>query len=217
MRHSLNRIAYLACACLALFAALTAHGAEPTQVPVEAVWRAQRLTFHYRSEGTMYTCGILEGKIKMILRELGAREPLQLRRVYCRDFDNLAQLEVLMESPVVATAENIRDVTNYDSKDELIARVSGVSLPSAEDLERFTAVWEPISFRDRRKFYLADNDCALVQQLRRQILPNMSIQVVKDIERLDCSHATTPRFKALALVATGENEHAAVDPVQSHP
>lgn len=136
----------------------------------------------------------------------------------CRDFDGLAELEVLMESPVIATAENIRDITSYDSEDELIARVRGMPLPSPEDLERFPAVWQPISFRGAGsgKLYLADRDCALVQQLRRQILPNMSVQVIKDVERLDCSYAAS-RLKVLALVAARGNEHAAVDPLASRP
>ena len=191
---------HVICVCLALLTLSMAHGANAPQVPVEAVWRAQRLTFHYRSEGRMYPCDILEHKIRRILAQLGARDQLVVHRVACRDFAGDALLEVVMESPVVATEENIRAITQYDSEDELIARLQGVPLPTAENLERFPAVWESISLQRAPKVHLQAGDCALVQQLRRQILPKMSVQIVKDIDRVDCTQAS-PRLTVVALVA----------------
>jgi len=175
-------------------------GAPTPQDPVEAVWRAQRLTFHYRSEGRMYSCDILQHKIRNILTQLGARNQVVVNHVFCRDFAGVAQFEVLMESPVIATPENIHAITRYTSEDELIARLRGVPLPTAEDLERFPAVWQSISLHRAPKVYLEKADCALVQQLRRQILPKMSMQIVKDIERVDCTYSN-PRLTVLALVA----------------
>lgn len=192
MRHAI-------CACLVLLVMSTAWSAETPQDPVEAVWRAQRLTFQYRSEGTMYACDILEHKIRNILTQLGARNEIVVRSVSCRDFAGAAQLEVIMASPVVATPENVQAITHYDSEDQLIARVRGITLPAAEDLERFPAVWQSISLQRAPKVRLNTNDCALVQQLRRQILPKMSVEIVKDIDRVDCTHAS-PRLTVRALV-----------------
>jgi hypothetical protein len=192
------------CACLVALFTLSiaplsiAERAE--QDSVEAVWRPQRLTFSYRSEGRVYACDLLQTKVAKILTQFGARERIVVRRVSCRDFAGTAQLEVLMESPVIATPENIRAITAYDSQDELIARVQGVHLPAAEDLERFPAVWESMSIQRARKLALDTADCALVQQLRRQILPKMSVQIVKDIDRVDCTQAS-PRLTVVALVA----------------
>jgi hypothetical protein len=194
MRHALL-------AFLALLLTSFASSAQAPQDPVEAVWRAQRLTFEYRSEGRMYACDILEHKIRSVLTQLGARDRIVVQRISCRDFAGSARLEVIMESPVIATPENIRAITQYDSQDELIARVRGVTLPSAQDLERFPAVWESISLQRAPKVYLSTGDCALVQQLRRQILPKMSVQIVKDIDRVNCS-SSSPRLTVQALVAT---------------
>lgn len=211
MRNLPYRIARSACVCLALFAVFQAQGAPSMQDSVEAVWKAQRLEFYYRSLDTLYTCVGLEEKTKIILRQLGARGRIAVRRVRCRDFSRLARLEVLIESPFVATPENIRDITNYDSQDELIARVRGVSLPSAEDLERFPAVWKTVTFR---------GDCALLQQLRQQIMSKMSVQMLKDSKRSICSQAS-PRLAVMALVpSSGERarvdaEHAPDDLVSS--
>lgn len=212
MRKLWGRVACSVCACLALFVGLTARGAEPPRDPVEAVWKPQHMVFHYRSEGTMYNCEVLTEKIKMILIELGARDSVDVRRVSCRDLAGSARLEVSIESPVAATEENIRDITSYNSEDELIARVNGTALAAPEDLERFPAVWEPKSFRSGGRPYLHDRDCALVQQLRRQIMTRMSVEVVKDIERVDCSLAG-PRLRVLALVAARKGPDVAVGAV----
>ncbi len=189
---------HLICVCLLFSALSAAHGAE--QDPVSAVWRTQRLTFRYHSEGRMYRCDILEHKIKQILVQLGARDRLVVRHVGCDDFAGLARLEVLMESPVIATEENVRALTRHDSEDELIARLHGAPLPSAENLERFPAAWESIALHRAPRVSLEAGDCALVQQLRRQILPKMSVQIIQDIDRADCTqdHA---RLTVVALVA----------------
>ena len=195
---------YAICVCFAALLALStvplcmAQGTQ--QDSVEAVWRPQRLTFQYRSEGRLYACDLLQNKVANILTQLGARERIVVRRGSCRDFAGTVQLEVLMESPVLATPENIRAIIEYDSQDELIARVRGEHLPTAEDLERFPAVWESITIQRAPKVTLDTADCALVQQLRRQILPKMSVQIVKDIERADCTQAR-PRMTVMALVA----------------
>lgn len=194
MRNLPYRIARSACVCVALFAALQAQAAPSMQDPVEAVWKAQRLEFYYRSLDTLYSCAGLEEKTRIILSQLGARGRIALRRVRCRDFSRLVRIEVFMESPVVATPENIRDITRYDSEDLLIARVRGVSLPSPEDLERFPAEWKTVTFR---------GDCALVQQLRQQVLPKMSVQIINDTKRSVCSQGS-PRLAVLALVPTND-------------
>jgi hypothetical protein len=117
---------YAICACLVLLtlslAPLSVTTAEEApQDRIEAVWRPQRLAFRYDSEGRVYACDILEHKVRRILTQLGAREQIIVRRVSCRDFAGTARLEVIMESPVIASPENIREITAYDSEDELSA------------------------------------------------------------------------------------------------
>jgi hypothetical protein len=196
MRHAI----FACLGLLALSIAPMTPSAEVAQDPVEAVWRPQRLTFQYRSEGKMYRCDMLEHKIRSILIQLGARDQVVVRRIACRDFSESARVEVIMASPVIATEKNIREITEYDTEDELIARLRGVALPNPEELERFPAVWESIALQRAPKVYLETGDCALVQQLRYQVLPKMSVQIVKDIARVDCSQAS-PRLTVLALVA----------------
>ena len=214
MPRLLDRITRSACACIVSIAALNVHAAEPpTENHIEAVWKAQSIVFDYRSEGRTYRCDILEYKIKAILQRLGARDRLELHRYACRDLAGRARFEVVMESPVEATKENVHEITRYDSKDELVARVHGVSLPSPADVERFPAIWESISFRRDRELHLDAGDCALVQQVRHQILPRMSVQVTKDIKVVDCAQELTgivgPRLTVVALVPANVQQASA--------
>ena len=110
------------------------------------------------------------------MRTVGAREDVQLRSYACDEQIGIARFQISLQSPVVASEENVREMTTHDAKDELVARVNGEKLPSAADLPRFTAVWKTVSFARDRRMRLERGDCELVQQLRRQILPRMSVQ-----------------------------------------
>ena len=206
MRTLVERIARLALACTIMLLAATANGAEPNaNESTLAVWKPQRLVFTYRSEGRHYSCSLLEHKIEMILQRLGADERIELTRFSCHDLAGLARFEVSMRSPVEASEENVRALTDYDTKDRLVARVHGTELPSAGEIETFPAVWASVSFRT---FDLDAGDCALLQQLRRKIVPKMSVRVTKDIRGVDCSQELRggpgPRLTVLALVPQKE-------------
>jgi hypothetical protein len=208
VRHFLDRITRSLITLVAVATALTSHATDSAPSgSVEAVWKAQRIEFVYRSEGRLYRCDTLEHKIKQVLHRLGAHEQIELRHLACHDLARQAHFELLMESPIEATPENVGDLTQYDSEDELIARVRHEQLPSSADLPRFAAVWQPISFR-RDALDLDAGDCALVQQLRRQVLPKMAVHVTADIKSIDCSAElmgiAKPRLNVVALVPASE-------------
>jgi hypothetical protein len=100
-------------------------------------------------------------------------------------------------------------VTTYDAKSELVARVQGTALPTAENLQRFPATWKTVSFRHAKRLDLDAGDCALVQQLRNQLLPKMSIRVLRDIRGVDCSEELSgirkPDLTVAALVPADEH------------
>lgn len=200
--HALLALAFVAMAPLGTAAADAPAPAES----VEAVWKAQQMNFEYRGYSTSYSCRSLEEKLELILRSVGAREDLQLRSYACDEQMGIARFQVLLQSPVVASPENIRELTTHDAKGELIARVNGEQLPSAADLPRFTAVWKTVSFARDRRMRLERGDCELVQQLRRQILPRMSVQIVKDDVRCSSSMGNIgpPRLTVSALVPAEE-------------
>ncbi len=175
--------------------------AQPDEAVVEAVWKPQRMNFAFHGYSTLYSCRSLQEKLEKILLTVGARGGIQLRTYSCDDQMATARFQIALASPVEATPENVQALTTYDSQDELLARVRGERLASAEDVQRFPAVWKTISFARSREMRLAPGDCELVQQLRRHILPRMSVQIVSDQVR--CSsfgNIGKPRLTVSALV-----------------
>ena len=192
----------LARAAAVLLAAGLANAQSPVDDSVvEAVWKPQRVNFVYRGYSTLYSCGGLQQKLEKILTTVGARGSIEMRAYSCDDALAIVRFQIVLTSPVEATPENVAQLTTYDARDELIARVHGERLPSAEDLPRFPAVWKTVSFARSRQMRLAPGDCELVLQLRRHILPRMAVQVVNDQVR--CSqfgNIGKPQLTVSALV-----------------
>jgi hypothetical protein len=170
---------------------------------VEAVWKVQSLSFAYSGYATVYSCDALLAKVRGILQGLGARDTLRIRSMGCTDMVTHGRMEITLESPVEATPENIAALTTYDSKQELVARVRNEHLAGAEDVQRFPAAWKTISMTRDRDLKLGPSDCELVEQLRRDVLPHMSIRV--EYDRLRCSpvfgNIGQPQLRVAALVA----------------
>jgi hypothetical protein len=145
--------------------------------PIEAVWKPQRVTFAYAGHTTHYTCYTLEQKLKLVLKTLGAHEDVTVDRTRCSDFSG-AQLQLSFRSPVAATIENIRLITTYDAEEVLAARLNNHQLPSAEDLPRFFAVNQEVSFAHDRQLKMQAADCEFADHVRRQLLPTLGARVV---------------------------------------
>ncbi|HKQ13129.1 MAG TPA: hypothetical protein VJT80_06820 [Steroidobacteraceae bacterium] len=173
---------------------------------VEAVWKVQSLSFAYSGYATVYTCDALLAKVRVILQGLGARDTLRIRSMGCSDMVSHGRMEITLESPVEATPENVAALTTYDSKQQLVARVRNEQLASAEDVQRFPATWKTVSMTRDRSLKIGPSDCELVEQLRRDVLPQMSIRV--EYDRLHCSsvfgNIGQPQLRVAALVALPE-------------
>ena len=76
-------------------------------------------------------------------------------------------------------------------------------LGTAEYVQRFPATWKTISMTRDKQLKLGPSDCELVEQLRRDVLPRMSIRV--EYDRLRCSavfgNIGQPQLRVVALVA----------------
>lgn len=184
-----------------LAAAVTSAQSLQADTPIEAVWKVQRMNFAYRGYSTLYTCQSLQTKLEKILLVLGARGEIELHAYSCDDESGVASFQITLESPVEATPENVQQLTSHDANAVLLARMRGQRLATAEDLQRFPAVWKTISFVRDRRMKLTPADCELVQQLSRHILPRMSVQIVRD--KVHCSpfgNIGRPQLTVSALV-----------------
>ncbi|MGH8236253.1 MAG: hypothetical protein ACREXP_04425 [Steroidobacteraceae bacterium] len=201
MKGSGRWVDFARAALLLLAAGVASAQSQADQTVVEAVWKPQRMNFVYRGYSTLYSCRGLQQKLEKILTSVGARGGIELRAYSCDDELATARFQIALTSPVEATPENVEQLTSYDARDELVSRVRGERLASAEDLQRFPAVWKTISFARSRQMKLAPGDCELVLQLRRHILPRMSVQIVSDQVR--CSqfgNIGKPQLTVSALV-----------------
>jgi hypothetical protein len=193
----------LARATVLVLAAGVANAQSPADdAVIQAVWKPQRMNFVYRGYSTLYSCRSLQQKLQKILTTVGARGgSIELRAYSCDDELAIARFQIALTSPVEATQENVEQLTTFDTRDELIARVRGERLANAEDLPRFPAVWKTISFARSREMRLSPGDCELVLQLRQHILPRMAVQIVKDQVRCsEFGNIGKPQLTVSALV-----------------
>ena len=172
---------------------------------IEAIWLPQVVNFTYQADDNFYTCNSLWQKITGILAHLGARRTAPAQRISCDDFAHTVRLQIALESPAEATPANLLAITDYDSEDLLVARLRGKQLPSANDIPRFPAAWTTLSLRSA-DVYLTAGDCDLVQQLRKQVLPKLSVQVLN--EPAHCAPVLSrghlpPKMKVRALTVAG--------------
>lgn len=172
---------------------------------IDAIWLPQVVNFTYQADDTFYTCNSLWQKVSGILAHLGARRTAPADRITCDDFAHTVRLQIALESPAEATPANLLAITDYDSQDMLVARLRGKQLPSANDVPRFPAAWTTLSLRSPQ-MQLTAGDCELVNQLRKQVLPKMSVQVLNEPAR--CSAVLSrrgmpPKMKVRALTVSG--------------
>jgi hypothetical protein len=172
---------------------------------IDAIWLPQVVSFTYHADDTFYTCSNLWQKVTGILAHLGARTMAPYHRIRCDDFAHTVRLQIALESPAEATPANILAVTTFDSEDQLVARLKGKQLPTAADVPRFPAAWTTHSFRNS-EMRLTAGDCELVQQLRKQVLPKLSVQVLNEPTRCTASLSRggmPPKMKVRALTVAG--------------
>jgi hypothetical protein len=176
-------------------------GTADAQAHVAAVWQPQIVKFEYRAGNTLYTCRSLQRKIERILLQVGARERARFRRFYCGELSHMVSAEIAVMTPLEATDENLRRLTDYDSQEILIARVQGQRLPGATDLQVFPAAWKRMTLPGMR---FGHGDCDLLQQLRQQVLPKLAVRIVSsNLEQ--CStvigKGVAPHLVVQALIA----------------
>jgi hypothetical protein len=145
---------------------------------IEAIWRVQHLDFTYNSHRHQYTCDSLKNKVRAILRSMGAHETLTID-AGCSGNLIVQQMSarISIAAPVEATVENVRAATTFDARAQLVARLHDKRLPTATDLERFPASWRRVSLSRDNRLDLDAGDCELLDSIRRQLLPQLSVSV----------------------------------------
>lgn len=175
----------------------------PPDASIAAIWKIERIEFTYSSAMVRYSCEALQWRIATILQTIGAH-PRMAIELGCVPGERVrySNVRVRLAMPVEATAENLRAVTDYDTRDELVARLRQTELPSAQDIQRFPASWRTVALTRSPPLSLGPGDCDLLRALRDQVFPRLHVRIVSS--GLNCGSGPdtriTPRIRVNALV-----------------
>jgi hypothetical protein len=200
---SSRRIRWFGFAAL-LGAACSVVAAEaPTAATVAAIWQIERIEFAYHSATVRYSCGNLQRRIAAILQAVGAHSRIGVE-LGCRSGElvRTANVRLTLAVPVEATEENVRAATDYDTQDELVARLRQTQLPSANDIARFPASWRTVALTRSPPLSLGPGDCDLLRAMRDEVFPRLRVRVVSSGLRCGGGADTriTPRIDINALM-----------------
>jgi hypothetical protein len=199
-----------------VFAALTgavlsvvAHAAQsaderlPPDAAITAIWKVEQIDFVYSSSTVRYSCESLRWRIAAILQTVGAHSRMAIE-LSCANGErvNHANARIKLATPVEASEENVRAATDYDSRDELVARLQHKELAGAEDIQRFAATWRTVALTRKPPLSLGPGDCDLLRAMRDQVFPRLRVRVVSS--GLNCGSGPdtriTPRIQVNALM-----------------
>ena len=141
---------------LILVAALATSAAFPAAA-VEAQWKAHQFKFRYGGFTTRYTCQGIEGKIKLILRHLGARDDVRAKSSCAGGFSEVQPFNTVTLGFAVP-----------------------VEAEGATPGETFPAEWREITLGRNEPRGLDPGECELVEQLVQQVGPLLNVRNLDD-------------------------------------
>jgi hypothetical protein len=171
---------------------------------VEAVWQTQTMDFLYHSDSQYFTCAELKKKLGAVLLAVGAHRDLTVAAPCPRELSGHFRATITLASPVEATRDNVRAVTTFTSTEQLLARISHETLPTALTIERFPAQWRAVSVTREATVRMGSADCELLQALSKQVFPRLSVRIIRDVS--GCVTARIPpRLIVQALMPSQAN------------
>jgi hypothetical protein len=198
LRH---RAAFLALTLLAVCGRVAA------EEPVQAVWKAQKLLFFYRSSISVYSCDALRTRVASLLYAVGARPDLQVDVSGCSEahlspdtttidrgqgtwgqapispyrrpveFQQVVNIEVRLSMPVMMTPDVVREMESDKSRRELISRVTGNPLARFNDPIPFAAERRVVTL-SHKTVGLEPAECELLDQLVSSTFRRLGIRVL---------------------------------------
>jgi hypothetical protein len=167
--------------------------------PVQSTWKPQEIRYSYTGFTTAYNCDAAEMRVRSILLALGAHPQTKVQALGC-DFNRPSRNFFITIS--TATPVPVADkpaAAKPDGREELLRRM-GVRNNDFDQV--FPAQWKTVQLSRDRKLDLQPGDCELMEGLRDQVLPKLSIKVVSD--RVQCIPRQltiqTPELTVSALV-----------------
>jgi hypothetical protein len=137
---------------------------QPMSVPVAAVWKQQKLEFHYFGRTSRYSCDGLRDKVRAMLLEMGVRKDLRVIAHGCE----IGRITLNGMNPGLSI--------EFHSP---VARGEANGQSSDDGGKPFEARYEPFNFRRDAFRNLNVGDCELVEEFMRQVIPKLQVRELK--------------------------------------
>jgi hypothetical protein len=121
---------------------------------VDAVWKEQKIEFTFLGFEVAYSCDLMEARITMLLRHVGA-EDIDVTTSPCPRFDR---------------PQNRLPIT---------ARFSTLVPAGDGDIDVVKAAWSKVELGKNRPRSIDDRDCELLEHFLKHVLPTIEHQVIE--------------------------------------
>jgi len=166
---------------------------------VQSVWKPVEIKYSYVGFTTAYECDAFESKVKSILLRLGAAPQTRVQANGCINTRPSRNFFVTVTTATPIPASEAKEPANKATK-ELAERLTGKKDPLQTD--PFPAQWQTVDLSRDRKLDLEPGDCELMEGLKKEVLPKLSVKVLAD--RVTCTphdlSIQTPQLTVSALV-----------------
>ena len=165
---------FLASICAGLLLPLAAF-AEQSAPSAQAKWRAQEIRYTYNGISNAYNCDSAERRLRDILLALGAHEQTRVKARGCepRGVATSFFITITTATPLPLGSASA-GASNGPEQRALLA-----ALDLKPD-ETFVAELKVIDLSQQRQLKLQPGDCELLRGLRNNVLPQLSMKVVRD-------------------------------------
>ncbi|HEY3808606.1 MAG TPA: hypothetical protein VGL50_01605 [Steroidobacteraceae bacterium] len=122
--------------------------------PEPGAWRSQKTELVYMGFTSTYSCDGLQGKLELLLRQLGARPGFKVNAYGCLDYGRPSRFaRATLEFATLQPAD------------------AGSINPAAAAGEAVSGSWRTVELSPHHPFDLQDGDCELMEQFRDKVLP----------------------------------------------
>jgi hypothetical protein len=188
MKHSLNRIVAVTAAALICGSSLSlASPAAVAPTPEATAWQHHSARFNFAGFTSAYTCDGMEGKVREIMKFLGARKDLQVAAHGCPRGGNSPShmVWVTLEFDTLAPAP-----------------------AGAATADLIPAQWTEFRLTGQRPFFMDAGDCELIEAMKPMLTANFSLRALEYSTSCTPHEVTFADFRVKGEVLKADPEHA---------
>jgi len=178
----------IAIAGMLLCGMLYAQDDQPEPTRVDAVWQEQEVEFTFLGLEVAYACDVMEARVKMLLRHVGADDDIKVTIPPCPGF-------------------------NEPQKRHRIKVRFSTLVPAGEgDADIVKAEWSEVELGKWHPRPVDDGECELLEHFQKYLLPAIEHEVIEGKTRCGAArHSIIGRLKLKVLKPVAEDDTAEND------